>query len=446
MERGVADDRPDNNERKADETLPISSALARFARQVDVPLLLLAVAITLAQILLATLAGRGANWHDRYMSLWTFDGGWYADIINYGYRTTVPPGAGAQYNLGFFPGYPVAAGILANIFHLSAGVALLLTAQIAAVVFWWLLLRILQRWKVASSVTLCVVLLVFSQPGGFFFVVSYPESLAMAALLVLLSLGARTGRSVPMLLGAAAGGYVLSATRIAGAPVAVIPAVWACRDFLMMPAARGHLPRRVFAAIWRHAIVAIATAAGTISFFIFCAVRFGHWDAYTRARAVGWFGAKADYTALLLRENFHLYRPRFAEEFISHNDVSQLYFQLLLLLLVAMPLIDFWLCRRKQRWDLIERLPYYLAGWIFLFVSASGGANLPGGSYTGFFRYGIYTQVPLALAWAHGRRHSVSAERPLCLAAQVLVFLLAAIGIALQAQFCWRYARGVLIS
>lgn len=429
----------------AEGTPTAPSTLAKLAHRLDLPLLLLAVAITLTQIVLATLAARGANWHDRYMSLWTFDGGWYADIINYGYRTTVPPGAGAQYNLAFFPGYPVAAGIVAHLFRLSAGVALLLTAQAAAVVFWWLLLRMLKRWEVASSVCLCVVMLVFSQPGGFFFVVSYAESFAMAALLVLLSLGARADRSVPLLVGAAAGGYVLSATRLAGAPIAIIPVVWAWRDFWNMPATTPSL-RRLIGASWRHAVVALVTAGGAISFFIFCAVRFGHWDAYTRARAIGWFGAKADYAALILPGNFHLYRPGFADEFISHADISQLYFQLLLFSLIVMPLVDLWFCRRGRCRDFIERVPYYLVGWIFLFGSASGGANLPAGSYVGFFRYGIYTHVPLALAWAHAHRHSTLANRPLSLATQLAVFLISAVGIALQAQFCWRYARSVLIS
>lgn len=420
-------------------------AKSAMLRRLDLPLLIIAIAITLAQILLATLAARGGNWHDRYMSLWTFDGGWYADIIDHGYRTTVPPGAGAQYNLAFFPGYPVAAGLVARLFRLSAGVALLLTAQVAAVAFWWLLLRMLKRWEVTSSVALCVVMLVFSQPGGFFFVVSYSESLAMAALLVLLSLGARAERSIGLLLGAAAGGYVLSATRLAGAPMAIIPVVWAWRDFRRTPATSPHLPR-LLAATWRHALVAVATAAGAISFFIFCAVRFGHWDAYTRARAVGWFGAKADYAALLLPENFHVYRPRFVDEFISHGDVSQLYFQILFLLLICMPLVDLWLCRRGRCSDFIERVPFYLVGWISFFASASGGANLPAGSYVGFFRYGIYTHVPLALAWAHAHRHSCLRDRPLSLATQLAVFLISAVGIALQAQFCWRYARSVLIS
>src|SRR3954466_15978462 len=92
-------------------------------------LLLVAGALTIGQVVLASMSGRGESWQERYLSLWTWDGGWYAEIFDNGYRTASPVNAGQQYNVAFFPGYPVTAGIVARCFGLTAGPALLLTSQ-----------------------------------------------------------------------------------------------------------------------------------------------------------------------------------------------------------------------------------------------------------------------------------------------------------------------------
>src|SRR5205823_6037316 len=97
----------------------------------------LAAALASTQVLVAVaVAGHGNTWHDRYLSLCIWDGGWYLDIVQHGYRTTSPPNAGAQYNLAFFPGYPIAASLLRVIIPVSGTTALLLISQIAAAVFW----------------------------------------------------------------------------------------------------------------------------------------------------------------------------------------------------------------------------------------------------------------------------------------------------------------------
>ena len=427
-----------------DEPNQSRDRLRRLTQIVTPRLLLLAIAITCTQVALATLSGRGDTWSERYHSLWTFDGGWYADIIEHGYRSVSPPGAGAQYNAAFFPGYPVAAGFVARLSGLSTGIALLVTAQLAALIFWFAVLRMLRRWQVSASVSLAVVILIFCQPGAFYLVVTYSESLFLASLVLLLSFAPRVNKSWVFLVAAAAAGYAMSATRVVGAPLAVLPALLAWRDFqpvLKMPLSA----QRLVAVVWRPALVAIATAFGTISFFIFCFFRFGHWNEYTRARDVGWFGTHADFSSLFALERFRIFVPRFHDGFLSHADVTRLYVPVLTLLLVSVVVADSLLSRRRRIGAFAERVPFYVAAGVLFFLSATN-ANPVNFSSPGFIRYGLYTVVLLVLATAHAYHHSPHGGRELPLPVQAGVFLAASIGLALQLQFCWGYARGVFLA
>lgn len=415
-----------------------------LARRVDWQVLALALAITLAQVLLATMSGHGDSWSIRYRSLCTFDGGWYEDIIDHGYRSTSPPGAGAQYNAAFFPGYPVAAGWVSRLLGLSTGIALLVTAQLATVVLWCAVLRMLKRWKVEPSVSFAAVILIFCQPGGFYFVVSYSESLFIASLVLLLALGPRVNCSLPMFVGAVAAGYVMAATRIIGAPLAALPALFAWRELRALVRWPLSVAPAV-AVLWRHFVVAIVTALGTLSFFFFCAWRFGHWNEYMRAREIGWFGTQADYGALFLLQRFRLFVPQFSDGFVAHADLTTLYVPVLSLLLILLVVAD----SALSKWGAIrafsERVPFYVAAGLLFFLSSTN-ANPQIISTPGFIRYGLYSFTLLVLALAHAHRHSTKGGRSLPLGVQVAVFLLGAVSLTLQLQLCWQFARSVFLS
>jgi len=411
-----------------------------FLRSSPLRTLLLAVAITAAQIALAALSGKGATWTERYMSLCTWDGGWYSDIVDRGYHISSPLTAS---NVAFFPAYPLLARTLAQVTNLSTPTALLVTSQLAALGFWWALLRILRRWQVGPTVTLAAVMLMFSHPGAFYFVVSYAESLFLLALVLFIACGRRARRSFLWMLVAAAAGYLMSATRVVGAPLAAIPALWAWQDFrALQTEARGIVARAL--RMWPHAFVAIATASGAISFFIFCAVRFGHWDQYVRSRAAGWGVVKTDYSATFQLEHLRIFVPRFADDFISPIDIGHLNVAFLILGLILIPLIDYLLRRRGHLTGIDERIVLYVAAWVLFFVGAAG-SGLPQQSYVGYIRYSLPNSVLLVLALAHAHRHSRFRDAPLPLAVQVAIFLAAAICLGLQLQFCSRYTHGVMV-
>lgn len=414
-------------------------------RKVDWRVLALAAALTIAQVTFAAASARGNSWRERYFSLWIWDGGWYADILEKGYRTTDPPTtANLASNVAFFPAYPLIARAVWKVSGWSVPASLLFTAQAAAVVFWWFVLRQLKAWRIGSGATLAVIMLIFCHPAAFYMVVTYADSLFMACMAGLLVWGARARDCLPLALGAAVLGYGCSAARIVGAPLAAIPVVWAWND--LWPRLKA---RAAFASIivrsWRYALISLATAFGTIGFLIYCAVRFGHWDLYMRTRAAGWAVFKTDYLAMFNPQNFNVSVPGFANDYISPTETSHFYVAILIVLVLAIPALDFTLCWRNKLTGLSERTPFYLAAWLLFFFSASG-AGLAQWSYLGFLRYGFYSHVPLLLAVAHAHKQWQPNEDPLPLGAQLVIFLGCALGLALQSQFCYLYAHATMVS
>lgn len=75
MTKGLPDSKPAQSPLPATARGIAPSFFSRLASKIDLRVVLLALAITIAQIILATLLGRGNSWFARYMSLWIFDGG-----------------------------------------------------------------------------------------------------------------------------------------------------------------------------------------------------------------------------------------------------------------------------------------------------------------------------------------------------------------------------------
>jgi len=76
---------------------------------------------------------------ERYSALVQHDSYWFMNIIDRGYQTIVPPidhKVMEVSNVAFFPAYPAIAALLRNAFSISAGTALLITAQLFTWGFW----------------------------------------------------------------------------------------------------------------------------------------------------------------------------------------------------------------------------------------------------------------------------------------------------------------------
>jgi Gpi18-like mannosyltransferase len=187
-------------------------------------LVALALAITLAQtaaaLVVSIVAGNGSP-ESAYRAFCRRDGFMYATILSSGYRSTIPPTASVDFdnsNVAFFPGYPLAARWLRNALgeSISFRAAMVLTAQVAAWAFWTYWLLFLRRWGVPSRLAALATTILALHPAAFFLVVAYSEALFLAASLGFLYwVTSSTTMRWPL---AAAHGFVMTATRLGGAP------------------------------------------------------------------------------------------------------------------------------------------------------------------------------------------------------------------------------------
>jgi hypothetical protein len=229
---------------------------------------------TLLQVLLVTAVARHVSGGGSiYEKLCNWDGSWYWHIVNDGYVSSIPPVKDnvRVSNVGFFPGYPAWSWLVMKLTRLSLTVSLGVAAQIACWIFWFYCVALLDRWKVPSWMKVWVILAILVHPAAFYMACSYSESLFLALALGFLYWLEKQGAVAGVL--AAAHGFFMTATRLVGIPLPLLSP--------MVPAvnSRGWKPR-----LW----IAALGCAGTIAFFIYCQLRFGHWDLYFQSKRIGW--------------------------------------------------------------------------------------------------------------------------------------------------------------
>src|SRR5438477_9519113 len=183
--------------------------------------------VTLLQLAMAVglLAPEGPV-SDLYSALIQHDSYWFMNIINRRYQTIVPPidHKGMEVsNVAFFPAYPAIAALFRYGLNIDTGIALLITAQLAAWGFWIYFFLFCKRWNIYPALQICAALLVLAHPAAFFLVAGYSESLFLMALLGFVYWSSAEGRSAKIL--EAAHGIVMSATRIVGIVCAAFPMV-----------------------------------------------------------------------------------------------------------------------------------------------------------------------------------------------------------------------------
>src|SRR5947209_955574 len=163
----------------------------------------------------------------RYNSLVQHDGFWFANIVDRGYQTIVPPinhKVMEVSNVAFFPAYPMFAGFLRGALNLETETALPLAAQLAAWGFWTYFFLFCQLWKISPPLRFFGALAIAAHPAAFFLIAGYSESLFLMALLgfVYWSSSAEGGQAK---IWAALHGVLMSGTRIVGIPCAAFPVV-----------------------------------------------------------------------------------------------------------------------------------------------------------------------------------------------------------------------------
>lgn len=337
---------------------------------------LVAVAITLCQLITALSLSKSLNLPASYRRLCQWDSEWYGDIVERGYARyfPIPPSGHAKDNGGFFPGYPISARGLHLLLGMDSQLALLTVAQASAVVFWAALLFLLKRWRMKPPHQALLVLAVLSHPCSFYLVAGYSESFFCAALAIFIYLSQR--RSEFAWVGVSSSGFVLTATRLVGLPITILPALgWLFRN-------RPQFRKAI--------LIAGVSAFGALFFILYCKVHFGDFDHYMKTQKEGW-GVVPNYSAVFRTENYH---------WNSNGDEMAMSLSAIAFWLTLCVEVAIWArsrdLNRSCLWRI--RMPWYLGALMLWYISCSGVASV---SFRSLIRYSFSWSILLIIAWAH---------------------------------------------
>jgi hypothetical protein len=388
--------------------------------------------LTLAQIAMAVcVAGPELSPIDRYWSLIQHDGYWFANIVNRGYGTTVPPASHKVMevsNVAFFPAYPVLARLLRSIFRLHTFNALLLTAQLAAWGFWTYFFLFCERWKLSLTLRFFGALAIVAHPAAFYLVAGYSESLFLMMLVGFIYWSGAEGRGAKAL--AALHGFIMSATRIVGVACAGYPMVRS----VFKNGWRGIRDPRKWVRRYGPAIALTSVAIlGAVSFFAYCQLRWSRWDIYMLTQESGW-AIKPDYLAVFKLANYRWPLPPLSDTSLASQLTTTLAAVLFGLIALGelLPAI-----RRRTAWT--TRIGIYFCAVVIYSVSLAGVASV---QMESMLRYDFCVHALIVLAllhYLHQFRIPSVFVRAFSMAG---VALISAAGLSLQGWYVWNFTRG----
>jgi hypothetical protein len=389
--------------------------------------------MTLAQIVvaIALLAPEGSLSY-RYSALMQHDSFWFMNIVNRGYETTVPPinhKVMEVSNTAFFPAYPIIAATLRSTFRLETDTALLLTAQAAAFGFWCYFFLFCERWGLSPTLRFFGALSIVAHPAAFFLVAGYSESLFLMSLLgfIYWSSSAEGGRTR---VWAALHGILMSGTRIVGIPCAAFPVI---RSIFLHPwkgfgSARAWLRQHLPAVV----LMFVATMGAGL-FFIYCQLRWGHWDLYMLTQAAGW-GITPDYLAVFKPASYRWLVPALN----NPTEASQMAMTLGGVMLGVVGLCELLpAIKRRTNWQV--RIGIYFCAAVIYFISVSGVACV---EMESMLRYEFCVHSLIVLAFLNFLRQFRTPPAFVRILGMALVALGSAAGLSVQGWYVWNFMRG----
>jgi hypothetical protein len=394
--------------------------------------LLAGLMLTLVQLAMAVglLAPEGPV-SDRYWTLVQHDSYWFMNIVDRGYQTIVPPinhKAMEVSNVAFFPAYPAFAALLHYGLNLDTGNALLITAQFAAWGFWSYFFLFCRRWSISPALQVCGALLILAHPAAFFLIAGYSESLFLMALLGFIYWSSAEGRRAK--IWATAHGVVMSATRIVGIACAAFPVVRsACQTGW-----RGlREPRNWFRQNASAIGLMVVGASGALAFFVYCQLRWGHWDIYMLTQATGW-GIVPDYLAVFKPSSYRWLIPALNDP----TEASQMSMTVGAVLLIAVALCEL-LPAIRRRAGLPVRAGIYFCAAAIYYVSVSGVACV---DMESMLRYEFPVHALIVLAFLNFLRQFRTPPMLARAFGIAAVALFTAAGLSVQGWYVWNFTRG----
>jgi hypothetical protein len=418
-----------------EERFRVSSALPKPAPMNPKPILFrpwaLGLMMTLLQVVAAILIAPEGPLSFRYNTLIQHDSYWFANIVDRGYESTVPPVSHKMMevsNVAFFPAYPAIAAILHYGARLSIYDALLVTAQAAAWAFWSYFFLFCQRWNISPQLQFFGALAILAHPAAFFLVAGYSESMFMMGLLGFMFWSTAEGKGARAL--AVFHGFIMSATRIVGIPCAGYPVVQA----LFRNGRAGLADARRWVNRYGSAIlVMVGATLGAGVFFFYCLLRWGRWDMYMLTQESGW-AIIPDYLAVLKPSSYRWLVPALN----NPTEASQMAMTLGGVLLSGMMLCELLpIVRRKFAWT--TRVGFYFCATVIYYVSVSGVASV---EMESMLRYEFCVHALIVLAILHFL-HQLPAPRLWVRASGMAAMaLLSAAGLSVQGWYVWNFTRG----
>jgi hypothetical protein len=394
--------------------------------------LALGLFVTLAQIAFALgVANPEGTLAERYLSLVQHDSYWFANIIDRGYGTTVPPSEPKEMevsNVAFFPAYPLLASALKRVTRLETYPALLVTAQLATWGFWTYFFLFCQRWELPKSLQVFGALALAAHPAAFYLVAGYSESLFLMTLVgfIYWSTSERRGAKVFAVMH----GFAMSATRIVGLVCATFPVVQA----LFHNDSRPNEKLRDRIARYRAPLlIVLFSMLGGVTFFLYCQVRWGRWDLYLLTQESGW-AIDADYGAIFKPENYHFALPPLDDT----TAASQFTSAVAGLLFVVIALVEvIAVFRRRSGWR--QRVGLYFSAAAIYYISFAGVASV---QLESMLRYDLCVHALVILGLLHFLREFRMPPGYVRALAMGVAALVCAAGLGLQGYYVWNFTQG----
>ncbi|MFS8894480.1 hypothetical protein [Synechococcus sp. O70.1] len=413
--------------------------LAPFSIQVLLP----SLALTGLEIFLISLWSKGDDYASIFKGLTQWDSHWYLGIVRRGYQFVgFDKIAYEQSNVAFFPGYPLAVAIMSRLLGVEPELGLYLTAQLFCWLMWIYLFLFYRCWQIPTLWQVLASLIILVYPSSFYLVVGYSESLFVASLLGFFYWSMDLNSLRAALL-AGAHGLAMSATRIVGLPVALLPLL-----------RLGEGSRRWF---WT-AGAAVLALLGGLSFFLYCQLRFGRWDLYIEMQRY-FTGVQANYQALFQASTYVLSPERWQvllspsapvkDAGLWSDALSQLFVSVTLGSLVVTGLLDGLsvLVGKSRRWQ--ERLGFHLAAWAMFSISVAGMSAV---AQRSMIRYCLPVHILQVLTWLHGVKYTNFSFIPqqvrpyLGSVLRLGYWILALVFFALNQVLTWRYVQHLWVA
>ncbi|HET9417910.1 MAG TPA: hypothetical protein VFO30_01090, partial [Chthoniobacterales bacterium] len=172
---------------------------------------------------------------------------------------------------------------------------------------------------------------------------------------------------------------------------------------------------------------------GAVFFFIYCQLRWGHWDIYMLTQSSGW-AIVPDYLAVLKPSSYRWLVPGLNDP-TAMSQMSMTFGALFFLLIAIVEIVP--AIRRNTNWA--ARIGIYFCAAVIYYISVSGVASV---DMESMLRYEFSVHALIVLALLHFLRQF--AKPPVYVRAfgMAAVALAAVAGLMLQGWYVWNFTRG----